>query len=76
MCGVEFCSMRIDQDARNADGEMQEIADETDLDASPAAEVNLPPTGSHDTSDVPDLPDGVEPVHGDGHDGEEATGDD
>ena len=76
MCGVEFCSMRIDQDARDADGEMQAIDDETDLSESAAAEVNLPPTGSHDTSDVPDLPEGVEPVHGDGVDGEEATGDD
>ncbi|WP_371340827.1 phosphomethylpyrimidine synthase ThiC [Halorientalis sp. IM1011] len=76
MCGVEFCSMRIDQDARDADGEMEAISDETDLSESAAAEVNLPPTGSHDTSQVPDLPDGVEPVHGDGADGEDATGDD
>jgi phosphomethylpyrimidine synthase len=64
MCGVEFCSMRIDQDARNADGEMTAIDDETDLDASPAAEVNLPPTGTHDTSRVPDLPEfAVEAAH-------------
>jgi len=64
MCGVEFCSMRIDQDAREADGEMDAIADETggdatasvDLAESPAAEVNLPPTGDHNTSDVPELP--------------------
>ncbi|SDF54895.1 phosphomethylpyrimidine synthase ThiC [Halorientalis regularis] len=76
MCGVEFCSMRIDQDARDADGEMEAIDDETDLSESAAAEVNLPPTGSHDTSDVPDLPEGVEPVHGDEADGESATGDD
>ncbi|WP_435117757.1 phosphomethylpyrimidine synthase ThiC [Halolamina sp. C58] len=54
MCGVEFCSMRIDQDAREADGEMSEIDDTTDLDDSPAAAVNLPPVGSHDTSGVPD----------------------
>jgi len=54
MCGVEFCSMRIDQDARDADGEMSAIDDETDLGASAAAEVNLPPVGSHDTSDVPE----------------------
>ncbi|MFB6178636.1 MAG: phosphomethylpyrimidine synthase ThiC [Halorientalis sp.] len=64
MCGVDFCSMRIDQDARDvADGEMQTIDDETDLDASAAAEVNLPPTGTHDTSQVPDLPDAVKPDH-------------
>jgi phosphomethylpyrimidine synthase len=54
MCGVEFCSMRIDQDARDADGEMSSIDDETNLDASPAADVNLPPVGTHDTSRVPD----------------------
>ncbi|WP_079978583.1 phosphomethylpyrimidine synthase ThiC [Halolamina sediminis] len=54
MCGVEFCSMRIDQDARDADGEMTEIDDTTDLDGSPAAEANLPPVGSHDTSGVPE----------------------
>jgi phosphomethylpyrimidine synthase len=54
MCGVEFCSMRIDQDARDADGEMSAIDDETDLDASPAAAANLPPVGTHDTSGVPD----------------------
>ncbi|WP_299269246.1 phosphomethylpyrimidine synthase ThiC [Halorientalis sp.] len=76
MCGVEFCSMRIDQDAREADGEMEAIDDETDLSESVAAEVNLPPTGSHDTSDVPDLPEGVEPVHGDESDDESAAGDD
>jgi len=54
MCGVDFCSMRIDQDAREADGEMESIDDETDLSASPAAAVNRPPTGDHDASDVPD----------------------
>jgi len=54
MCGVDFCSMRIDQDAREADGEMETIADETDIDASPAAAVNRPPVGEHDASDVPD----------------------
>ena len=54
MCGVEFCSMRIDQDARDADGEMSALDDETDLTGSPAADVNLPPVGSHDTSRVPD----------------------
>ncbi|WP_081641565.1 phosphomethylpyrimidine synthase ThiC [Halarchaeum acidiphilum] len=56
MCGAEFCSMRIDQDARDArdDGEMSAIADETDLDASPAADVNRPPVGEHDSSRVPD----------------------
>jgi phosphomethylpyrimidine synthase len=54
MCGVEFCSMRIDQDARDTDGEMTAIDDETDLATSPAAEVNLPPVGTHDTGRVPD----------------------
>ena len=55
MCGVDFCSMRIDQDARDVeDGEMDAIDDETDLAGSPAAEVNLPPVGTHDTSDVPE----------------------
>jgi phosphomethylpyrimidine synthase len=58
MCGVEFCSMRIDQDVRQADGEMSAIDDETDLSASPAAEVNLPPTGTHDQADVDDWPPG------------------
>ncbi|WP_265110389.1 phosphomethylpyrimidine synthase ThiC [Halosolutus halophilus] len=48
MCGVEFCSMRIDQDARN-DGEMERLRATTDLDASPAADVNLPPVGTHET---------------------------
>ncbi|WP_331714103.1 phosphomethylpyrimidine synthase ThiC [Halobacterium sp. CBA1126] len=57
MCGVEFCSMRIDQDARDADGEMEAIGGETDLAASPAADVNLPPVGTHDTSDVPESAD-------------------
>ena len=56
MCGAEFCSMRIDQDARDADGDMDSIDDETDLDASPAADANLPPTGSHDTSRVLEMP--------------------
>jgi phosphomethylpyrimidine synthase len=55
MCGVDFCSMRIDQDARDVeDGEMDDIDDETDLSVSPAAGVNRPPVGAHDTSDVPD----------------------
>ncbi|WEL30305.1 phosphomethylpyrimidine synthase ThiC [Haloferax volcanii] len=54
MCGVEFCSMRIDQDAREADGEMETIESATDLDASPAADANLPPVGAHDTDRVPD----------------------
>ncbi len=54
MCGVEFCSMRIDQDARNADGEMSPIDEETDLETSTAAETNLPPVGTHDTRRIPD----------------------
>src|SRR6056297_400889 len=65
MCGVDFCSMRIDQDARNvADGAMAAIDDDTDLETSAAAEVNLPPTGTHDMSRVPDLPEAVSPDHG------------
>jgi phosphomethylpyrimidine synthase len=52
MCGVEFCSMRIDQDAREA-GELDGIEGETDLNESTAAAANLPPTGVHDTSRVP-----------------------
>jgi len=60
MCGAEFCSMRIDQDARDADGEMDDIADDTDLDESPAADVNRPPVGSHDTSNVPPVEDVVD----------------
>ncbi|MCG1002706.1 MULTISPECIES: phosphomethylpyrimidine synthase ThiC [Halobacterium] len=54
MCGVEFCSMRIDQDARDADGEMAGIDGDIDLAESPAADVNLPPVGVHDTADVPE----------------------
>ena len=56
MCGVEFCSMRIDQDARDADGEMDSIDGNTDLESSPAAEVNLPPTGTHRTDPLDDVP--------------------
>ena len=56
MCGVDFCSMRIDQDARE-DGEMTDIETEsgerTDADGSPAAEVNRPPVGTHDGASIP-----------------------
>jgi len=56
MCGAEFCSMRIDQDARS-DGDMESIKadadDRTDLADSPAAEVNRPPVGTHDEADIP-----------------------
>jgi len=68
MCGAEFCSMRIDQDARDGDGEMESIDDETDLEEVPAAEVNRPPVGTHEGAEVPDLPDvlkGVDGVTGD-----------
>src|SRR6056297_2108944 len=58
MCGVEFCSMRIDQDARDADGEMAGIEGETDVESSPAAEVNRPPVGTHEVEGAP--LDGVE----------------
>jgi phosphomethylpyrimidine synthase len=54
MCGAEFCSMRIDQDAREGEGEMSTLDEETDLEASEAADANLPPVGTHDTSRVPD----------------------
>lgn len=47
--------MRIDQDARDADGEMESIADETDLEASSAAEVNRPPVGTHAVDGENDL---------------------
>ena len=57
MCGAEFCSMRIDQDARDADGEMTEIDEETDVEGSPAAEVNRPPVGTHEVGDGPSLED-------------------
>ncbi|NHN47096.1 phosphomethylpyrimidine synthase ThiC [Halostella sp. JP-L12] len=60
MCGVEFCSMRIDQDARDADGEMETIEDDTDVAESPAAEVNRPPVGHHDAGGVPDEIEGVD----------------
>lgn len=58
MCGAEFCSMRIDQDARDV-GELDaldSLTDKTDLDASSAAEVNRPPVGTHDTSRLPEWP--------------------
>jgi len=68
MCGVEFCSMRIDQDARE-DGEMETIEadadDRTDLADSPAAEVNRPPVGTHDGADIPGL-DGEIPTETEG----------
>ncbi|MFB6138037.1 MAG: phosphomethylpyrimidine synthase ThiC [Halobacteriaceae archaeon] len=87
MCGVDFCSMRIDQDARADDGEMAAIADETGrasregdspspLADTPAAAVNRPPVGTHDTSRVPDAVevDGVRFTPADAAD--HATGDD
>ena len=52
MCGAEFCSMRIDQDARAAGGEMGEIDGETEVGRSPAAEVNRPPVGTHGVGDA------------------------
>jgi len=58
MCGVDFCSMRIDQDAREGDA-MDAIETDgdarTDITTSPAAEVNRPPVGTHDS--VPTVPD-------------------
>ena len=49
--------MRIDQDARDTDGEMDTIEGGVDLESSPAAEVNLPPTGTHRTDPLEDVPD-------------------
>jgi phosphomethylpyrimidine synthase len=61
MCGVEFCSMRIDQDARDvADGEMESIEDDTDVADSPAAEANRPPVGHHDAGDIAEEIEGVD----------------
>ncbi|UTF52137.1 phosphomethylpyrimidine synthase ThiC [Natronosalvus rutilus] len=51
MCGVEFCSMRIDQDTRE-EGELDRLTARTDLEASPAAAVNLPPVGVHNGGEV------------------------
>ncbi len=50
--------MRIDQDARE-DGEMQAIEGEarTDLESSPAAEVNRPPVGTHESGALPPMAD-------------------
>ena len=62
MCGAEFCSMRIDQDAREAGG-MDALDSKTDLDASPAAEANLPPTGTHDASRTPELSEFADGTH-------------
>jgi len=59
MCGAEFCSMRIDQVARET-GEMDSLEGEgegTDLEASPAAEVNRPPVGTHAAGDLPPMAD-------------------
>ncbi|MBV0923397.1 phosphomethylpyrimidine synthase ThiC [Halomicroarcula limicola] len=57
MCGVDFCSMRIDQDARES-GEMADIEtdgdDRTDASATAAAEVNRPPVGTHDAAATDD----------------------
>ncbi|WP_435335386.1 phosphomethylpyrimidine synthase ThiC [Haloarchaeobius sp. TZWWS8] len=52
MCGVEFCSMRIDQDARDASDRERRVA-VPDLEGSAAAEVNLPPVGTHEESERP-----------------------
>ncbi|PGF15256.1 phosphomethylpyrimidine synthase [Natrinema sp. CBA1119] len=58
MCGAEFCSMRIDQDAREG-GEMTAIEgnERTDLESSPAADVNRPPVGTHESGDLPPMAD-------------------
>ncbi|AUG47572.1 phosphomethylpyrimidine synthase [Haloarcula taiwanensis] len=54
MCGAEFCSMRIDQDARSG-GEMESLDadDRTTLEDTSAAAVNRPPVGTHDEADIP-----------------------
>lgn len=68
MCGAEFCSMRIDQDAR-ADGEMDTLEDdETDLETSLAAEVNRPPVGTHASSDGSAVGDRTDPLEEAGDD--------
>ena len=54
MCGTEFCSMRIDGDTRDADGDLSALGGRTDLGDSPAPETDLPPVGTHDTSGVPE----------------------
>ncbi|MCT9095747.1 phosphomethylpyrimidine synthase ThiC [Haloarchaeobius sp. HME9146] len=53
MCGVEFCSMRIDQDAR-ANSDRERRVEVPDLADSPAAAVNQPPVGTHEGADVPE----------------------
>ncbi|MFC4408798.1 phosphomethylpyrimidine synthase ThiC [Haloarchaeobius iranensis] len=53
MCGAEFCSMRIDQDARDG-SERERNVEIPDLDESRAAEVNRPPVGTHDASAAAD----------------------
>jgi len=58
MCGAEFCSMRIDQDARDGEA-MDGLNADVDLADSPAGEVNLPPTGTHDTSGLPTVPEAL-----------------
>ena len=58
MCGAEFCSMRIDQDAREGE-EMGRLDADVDLADSAAAEANLPPTGTHDTSSLPTVPEAL-----------------
>jgi len=55
MCGAEFCSMRMDRETR-AEAAIDDPQVEIDLSSSRAAEANLPPTGTHDTTDVPTVP--------------------
>ena len=45
--------MRVDQDARDADGEMTKIEGGTDVANSSAAEVNRPPVGTHEVDGTP-----------------------
>ncbi|GAB3018632.1 phosphomethylpyrimidine synthase ThiC [Natronobiforma cellulositropha] len=59
MCGVDFCSMRIDQDARDGDS-LEHLVADTDLETSAAAEVNLPPVGTH--HDAHPANDGADPA--------------
>ena len=59
--------MRIDRDAREADGEMRAGGgDRTDLGASPAAAANRPPAGDHDIGGVPEWPPATEEGEGAG----------
>ncbi|RRJ30498.1 phosphomethylpyrimidine synthase ThiC [Halocatena pleomorpha] len=57
MCGAQFCSMRIDQDARDA-GDLDALDSldaASELETTSAAEVNRPPVGTHETEQLSQL---------------------